>query len=169
MSPAELLTQPWIVFDQLTSAQYRDVVRTVAPDVKLDEPTIETPAKEKKTLLEWWRERSISMRSSIPTVAVTVVLAVGGILVPWAPKWTLSQIEAVRPVSTSKWPECRRLGSYTDGCIYTPTQDLNWDWVAWKLQMPKEILLRANPHLPPLFIVRRAPLVVWRERGRLEN
>lgn len=169
MSPAELLKQPWTVFDQLTAAQYREVVKKVAPDVKLAEPTIETPTEEKKTLLEWWRERSIGLRSSVLTTAVTTILAFAGILVPWAHKWTLNQVGLVRPVLTTTWPECRRLSSYTDGCIYTPTQDLNWDWVAWKLQMPVETLRRANGHLPPLFIVRRAPLVIWRETGRLEK
>jgi hypothetical protein len=35
--------------------------------------------------------------------------------------------------------------------------------------MPVETLRKANRHLPPRFIVRRAPLFVWRERGRVED
>lgn len=75
----------------------------------------------------------------------------------------------VRPASTATWPSCSRLSRYTDGCVYTPTQDLNWEWVARQLDIPVEVLKRTNRHQPPQFIVGRAPLIVWRERGRLEN
>jgi hypothetical protein len=169
MPPGEFLKQPASVFDHLTPAQYREIVGAIAPGVKLVQPAIENPAAEKPTLLEWWRERSVGMRSFLLTASFTVLFATLGALAPSAFKWTLSQTDIVRSRATDTWPACSRLSPTTDGCIYTPTQDLNWDGVAQQLNMPVETLRKANRHLPPQFIVRRAPLIVWRERGRLEN
>lgn len=169
MSSAEFLKQPASTFDHLTSAQYREIVGVIAPGVKLVQPAIENPAEEKPTLLEWWRELSVGMRSFVLTAGFTLLFATLGTLAPSAFKWALSQTDIVRPRMPDTWPACSRLSPTTDGCIYTPTQDLNWDWVAQQLNMPVETLHRQNQHLPPQFIVRRAPVIVWRERGRLEN
>lgn len=167
MSAAEFLRQPWTVIDQLTWAQYKEIVRVVAPDVKLAAGKVEVPEKEKRTVLDWWRERSGSFRSLVWTIAVTVAFMTIGLMAPWIHKATLSRAEVVRPSSWQAWPVCARLSAYTDGCVYTPTQDLNWDWAAWKLDMPVETLRRANPHLPSPFIIRGAPLLIWRGRGHL--
>lgn len=169
MSPTEFLRQPPSVFNRLTLAQYREIVRVIDPNVKLPNPKIEFPIGENRSLRDWWREQSVRARSAALMAILTVVFAVVGVLTPWIWRLRLSQMDVVRPISTLTWPTCSRLSAYTDGCVYTPTQDLDWDQVARQLDMPVEILRRNNRHLPPQFIVRGAPLVIWRERGRLEN
>lgn len=169
MSAEEFLKQPWTTFNRLTWAQYREIVSVIAPDVKLPEPTIEEPEDERQRPIDWWRERSVGFRSLIWTALLTVMVTTLGTLTPWAYKAALSRMDLVRPANWQTWPACSRLSAYTDGCIYTPAQDLNWDWVALELDMPVETLRRANPHLPLNFIIRRARLVIWRGRGRLED
>ena len=169
MSPAEFLRQPPDVFNRLSLTQYREVVASIAPEVKLPQPTIKPSKPKTRDIGQWWRDRSVLIRSGAITVAVTSAIALGGATVPPLYKWTLSRTAIVRPHSTDTWPTCSRLSQYTDGCVYTPAQDLNWDWVAQQLGMPIEVLKRNNRHQPPQFVVRRAPLIVWRERGRLEN
>lgn len=170
MTPAEFLRQPPHVFAQLTTKQYREIVATIAPNVKiLRAPAGEPPTSETRTFMDWWRERSAFAQSFLAMLSVTVTFSGAGIFAPLATKWALSRVEIVRPISTATWPTCQRLSRYTDGCIYTPSQDLNWDWVAGQIDLPVEVLRRTNTHQPPQFIVRGAPLVIWRERGRLEK
>lgn len=169
MSAKELLNQPWTVLDQLSLEQYREVVGAIAPDVKLQVPKIEKLQSEELTWSEWWCEQSANRRSFVYVTLVTLVVSLLGILAPWAYKATLSRIPIRRPASTLTWPACHRLSAYTDGCIYTPTQDLNWARVAGQLDMPVETLRRINQQEPTPFILRGVPLAIWRERGQLEN
>lgn len=172
LTPEEFLRQPPRVFNQLKLDQYRDIVATIAPRVRLPASDTNDVSKNKKrdfALKTWWRERSALARSMIAMTIVSAIFSVPGITVPLAAKWTLSRMEVVRPTVTAKWPVCKRLSEYTDGCVYYPTQDLNWDWVAQKLNIPPEILRRTNRHLPSQWIPANAQLVVWRERGRLED
>lgn len=172
LTPEEFLRQPPRVFNQLKLDQYRDIVATIAPRVRLPASDTNDVSKNKKrdfALKTWWRERSALARSMIAMTIVSAIFSVAGITVPLAAKWTLSRMEVVRPTVTAKWPVCKRLSEYTDGCVYYPTQDLNWDWVAQKLNIPPEILRRTNRHLPSQWIPANAQLVVWRERGRLED
>ena len=172
LTPEELLRQPPRVFNQLKLDQYRDVGATIAPRVRLpasetnDVSENKTPGFARKT---WWRERSTLAQSTIMTIIVSAIFSGTGVIAPLAAKLTLSRLEVVRPAMTANWPVCRRLSEYTDGCVYYPTQDLNWDWVAQKLNVPAETLRRTNRHLPWQWIPANAQLVVWRERGRLED
>lgn len=171
LTPAEFLRQPPQIFNQIKLNQYRDIVATIAPEVRLPVPDTEVSATKARrfALKTWWRERSALTQSIIVTVIVSMIFSTAGVIAPLAAKWTLSRTEVVRPSTTTNWPVCKRLSEYTDGCLYYPTQDLNWDWAAWKLNMPLETLRRTNRHLPGQWIPANAQLVVWRERGRLEN
>jgi hypothetical protein len=172
LTPEEFLRQPPRVFNQLKLDQYRDVVATIAPRVRLPaSDTNEVSGNKTRgfALKTWWRERSALARSMIVTIIVSIIFSATGMIVPLAVKWTLSRTEIVRPTMTANWPVCKRLSEYTDGCVYYPTQDLNWDWVAQKLNIPLEILRRTNRHLPWQWIPANTQLVVWRERGRLED
>jgi hypothetical protein len=170
MTPAEFLRLPPNTFASLTAAQYRDIVATIAPDTKLPEPPpLEELPADIRTWGDWWRERSTLIQLSIVTMAITVIAVGIAIAVPTAWKWTVSRMEIVRPVSTATWPVCARLSAYTDGCVYYPTQNLTWAWVAQQLAIPPQELYEANQHLPPQYIPVNSMLVVWRHRGRLEN
>lgn len=172
LTPEELLRQsPWI-FDRLTLDQYRDIVAAIAPQVDLPAADAEEAADAKMqrhSLTTWWRERSVLAKSMIATIIVSAVFSVTGIVVPFAYKWRLSRMEVVRQTTPADWPMCRRLSPTTDGCVYRAAQNLNWDGVAQKLDLPAEILRRNNRHLPPEWIPANTQLVIWRERGRLED
>lgn len=169
MSAEEFLRQPRSTFNRLTLAQYREIVSVIAPGMKLPETTSKAPEKKKRRLIDWWHERSVGFRSFVSMAVVTVMLATLGTLTASAYKIMLSRIDVVRPANWQTWPACSRLSAHTDGCIYRPTQDLTWEWVAWQLDLPVETLRRNNPHQPLQFIIRRAPLAIWRGRGRLED
>jgi hypothetical protein len=169
-TPAEFLRLPARTFASLTTEQYRDVVRTIAPDINL--PTAATAdelAVKPRNDRHWWRERSALTHMMIITVAATISFTALALASPWVWKWTLNHMEIVRPVSTATWPVCSRLSPYTDGCVYYVAQDLNWSTVAQQLGMSAQELYQANRHLPPQFIPAKSTLVVWRHRGRLEN
>lgn len=167
MTPQEFLRQPPSLFAKLTAAQYREIVTTIAPDVRLPaEPVIEEPRVEKRAMLDWWRERSAFARSFLEMLVVTVVCTLGGVLTPWAVGEIVSRGQLVRAITTENWPICQRLSRYTDGCVYFPSQDLDWAWVAEELGMPVGAVQRSNRHLPTQYIPRGAQLIVWRHRGR---
>ena len=115
-----------------------------------------------------WRALTTFGQTAVITVVVTTVIVIMAVASPLAWKWTLSHIEIVRPQERGLWPRCARLSAYTDGCIYYPTGDLYWATVAEQLQMSPQEIYQENRHLPPQFIPRRAPLVIWRH-GRLSE
>jgi len=170
MTPAEFMRLPPETFASLTAAQYRDVVAVIAPDTQLPgPPPVEELAPETRTWRDWWRERSTFLRVLTLTVMTTLIVVMAAISSPFAWKWLISRTEIVRPTSTATWPVCKRLSAYTDGCVYYPTQNLNWAWVAQQLAMSVDELYAANRHLPPQYIPANSTLVVWRHLGRLEQ
>lgn len=168
MSPPEFLKQPRSTFDRLTPKQYREVIEAIAPDVQLPNTGNTSLAVERPDIslwTTWWRR----VKKPFLACFLVIAIALGGTTATTAYKWVLSQAEIVRPVSIATWPACARLSQYTDGCIYTPTQDLNWEWVADQLDMPLEVLRRTNRHQPAQFIMQHSMLIIWREKGKLEN
>lgn len=170
MTPADFLRLPAETFASLTEAQYEEVVAVISPDTQLPKPpAAEEIPPEARTWREWWRERSTLTRVLTLTVMTTLIIVMTGITAPLAWKWLISRLEIVRPLSTATWPVCKRLSPYTDGCLYYPTQSLNWAWVAQQLGMSVDDLYAANRHLPTQYIPANSTLVIWRHRGRLEQ
>lgn len=171
LTPEEFLRQSPRLFARLTQNQYRDVVATIAPQVRL--PAAPPPVAEVKrdhwTLGKWWRERSVLVQTLIVTIATTLIFTMAGVFAPLGVKATLGHMEVVRPTSTATWPVCKRLSEYTDGCIYYPSQNLNWQWVALKTGLPVENLHRTNRRINTQWLPANTPVVIWRERGRLED
>lgn len=168
MTPAQFVRLPAKTLARLTAAQYREVVGTIAPEIRLPAPS--PPAKPERETLGW-RERWRLLPSSAQMTAVTSVLTTAIVMMaiasPQVWRWTLTHIEIVRPGERGNWPRCTRLSPYTDGCLYFPTHDMDWNAVAAQLRMPRQQLYDDNKHLPPQFIPARAPIVIWRHRGRL--
>jgi len=172
LTPEEFLRLPPRMLNRLKLDQYRDIVASIAPEVQLSVPKSEGTASQTKrrlTLQAWWGERSATAQSLITTIILSLLFGSVGVLIVPAAKWGLSRVEVVRSATTANWPVCKRLSIYTDGCVYYPTQDLNWEWIAQKLNIPIESLQRTNRHLPTKFVPTNAQLAVWRYRGRLEN
>ncbi|WP_028133747.1 hypothetical protein [Bradyrhizobium japonicum] len=168
MTPAQFLRLPAKTLARLTAAQHREVVGTIAPEITLSAPP---PLPEPKRATLSWRERWQLLPSSAQMTAITSVLTTVIVIVavasPQVLRWTLTHIEIVRPGERGSWPRCARLSRYTDGCLYSPTYDMDWDALAEQLHIPRPQLYDDNKHLPPQFIPARAPIVVWRHRGRL--
>lgn len=170
LSPTEFLRLPAKTLASLTLPQYREVVATIAPDVCLPvPPPCEPTSEEAASWRDRWRGLPTFMQTMVVTAVVTTLMVMMAIASPSAWKWASSRIEVVRPQNRALWPHCARLSPYTDGCIYYPTGDLDWAKVAEQLQMSPQELYQENKHLPPQFIPRRAPLVIWRNRGPLSE
>jgi hypothetical protein len=170
LTPAEFLRLPAKTFGFLTAAQYRDIVATIAPGTKVPvPPPAEDVVAETATWRDLWRARSALTQMVIVTAIVTAIFTIMTIGTPWAWKSIASRTEIVRPRSTATWPRCVRLSRYTDGCVYFPTHDLQWEAVAEQLQMLLQELHDANKHLPQQFIAARAPLAIWRHRNNFKD
>jgi hypothetical protein len=171
LTPQELLRLGPDVWSKLSIDQYREVVAAVAPHVKIPpmrEERVE-PDPMVNRLRRWWRARSPLAQSSCLTALVTTIVMVLAIAGWPALSWSLAPFTLVRPAEASNWPACERLVWTTDGCVYIPTIDLNWDWIAWHLHMPAAQLLRINGHLPAGYAPAGSQVVVWRSRGRLTS
>lgn len=169
MTPQELLRLGPDVWSKLSIDQYREVVAAVAPHVKIPaarEEKVESDPKVNR-VRRWWRARSPLAQSSCLTVLLTAIVMVATITGWPALSWSLAPFTLVRSANASNWPACERLVWTTDGCVYIPAIDLNWDWIAWHLHMPTTQLLRINRHLPADYAPAGSQVVVWRSRGRL--
>lgn len=168
MSPSEFLKQPRSMFDRLTPKQYREVIEAIAPDVKLPNAG-NTPLAFQRPDISFWTTWWHHVKEPFLACVLVIATALGGATATTAYKWIFSQTEIVRPISIATWPACTRLSHYTDGCVYTPTQDLSWQLVADQLGMPLEVLRRTNRHQPAQFIMPHSMLIIWREKGKLEK
>jgi hypothetical protein len=168
MTPAEFVRLPAKTLGRLTAAQYREVVGMIAPEIGLPAPS--PPLKPERETLGW-RERCRLLPSSAQMTVITSVLTTVVVMVavasPQVWRWTLAHIEIVRHQDRGAWPRCARLSPYTDGCLYFPTHDMDWDALAEQLHISRQQLYDDNKHLPPQFIPAKAPIVIWRHRGRL--
>lgn len=168
MTPAQFVRLPAKTLARLTAAQYREVVGAIAPEIGCPAPP--PPPKPERETLGWrerWRLLPSSAQMTVITSVLTTVIVMVAVASPQSWRWTLTHIEIVRHQDRSAWPRCARLSPYTDGCLYFPTHDMGWDALAEQLHIPRQQLYDDNKHLPPQFIPAKAPIVIWRHRGRL--
>jgi len=75
----------------------------------------------------------------------------------------------IRQVSAAKWPQCSRLTSSTDGCVYYVESALTWSAAAQMLDIPLPVLLQANNASGASPLAKGSPIIVWRFRRPLSN
>lgn len=171
LTPQELLRRGPDVWSKLSINQYREIVAVVAPLVEIPamlEDKVELGPRVKKWR-RWWRGCSPLVQSSCLTALVTTIVMVAAIAGWPALSWSLAPFTLVRSTDASRWPACERLVWTTDGCVYIPTINLNWDWIAWHLHMSTAELLQINTNLPADYAPTGSQVVVWRYRGRLSG
>lgn len=150
--------------ERLSLAQFIDVARAIAPDIPPIAVTQAADPDPNKPFFNWTPRRLYAM-------AISASIALGCVGFLAAPMLTEAMFDAplVRSKTLFDWPACRRLTAEVDGCVYRPTQDLSWDYVAAMLEMDRDILRRNNAHLPDNMVPRASQLVVWRYHGHLED
>ena len=75
----------------------------------------------------------------------------------------------IRQVSAATWPQCPRLTSSADGCVYYVESALTWPGAAQMLGMPLPVLLHANNASGATPLAKGSPIIVWRFRRPLSN
>jgi hypothetical protein len=171
LTPNEFLRLGTDVWSQLSMSQYRDVVKTIAPEIHwpaVDEETVE-PVAMLEMVRWWWRTQAVLTQSILVTMLMTGVV-VPTMITAWPTiVWTMAPYTLVRNADPEFWPPCGRLDGNTDGCVYIPTQDLNWDWIAYHAAIPAKALLQINHHLRADYAPRGSMVMVWRSRGKLQE
>jgi hypothetical protein len=163
LSAEEFLRLPPKIVERLSLAQYVDIARTIAPDTPPPKVSPAAPESERHSFI--WTPKRIYCLAIGLSMTVSIALA---LIAPEA-KRAFSPQSLARSIYAEDWSDCSRLTPQTDGCVYRPTQDLSWEYVAATLQMNIETLRFNNAHLTDTFVPRGARLTVWRNRGTLEH
>lgn len=164
LTPEEFLRLPRHDLERLTLAQYADVAAAILPGLDL------RPARDKPDAPPKSERRNWSLgQLSIAAVAASVVVAFGVVLAEPIVGSFGGTAELVRPYYIGNWPRCIRLTESVDGCVYVSHQDLNWDYVAYRLKIDVAELRNLNNHLPSTYAPAHEKIIVWRGVGRLEN
>jgi hypothetical protein len=163
MSPEELARAPRDLIEDLSPEQYRDVVTHVT---KLAQG-VDGPVKQNR------KRRTIRIpKLTIDLVVIIVTTSTAFLAVLFAPlaldSWE-ARTPPIRFYDTSIWPTCARLTGWSDGCIYTVSNELSWNAAAHMLDLPPTYLRHVNRHIVAEPIPAGSRLVVWRERGTLRN
>jgi hypothetical protein len=169
LTPEEFLRCGPEVWSQISMSQYRTVVETIAPEIHLPAVHEEkaAPVSMLETIGRWWHARSTWVQSVYLTITMTVIL-MPVVIAAWPTiVWTMAPYTLVRPADPLTWPPCGRLAWNTDGCVYIPTQDLYWEWIAYHLAIPVKDLLKINSQLPVAFAPTGSQVIIWRSRGQL--
>ena len=165
LTPDEFLRLPRKDLERLTMSQYADVAAAISPGLDVRPPPRELILPPAPNRRKPWSIRKRSAAAVTASVLLAAGIAFGG---PTALAVS-ERADLVRPIYIGNWPQCTRLSETVDGCLYMPTQDLNWDYVAQMLGMSRADLLALNHHLPSTHAPAREKLIVWRRIGRLEN
>lgn len=172
LTPAKFVQVPRKYLERLTPEQYAEVgahvasVVAEAPKRKSAPPTAEPIATKRRWSMP---NLQINGRSALATVAA-IFLSITFVLTgPAAMDQLLNHDGLTRSIYASDWSRCNRLTETSDGCVYRPSQDLNWDYVAYRLGIEKQALLNLNPSLPATHAPAGQTIVVWRYVGNLEN
>lgn len=170
MTAEEFVRVPREELQELTNVQYSDIVRQIAPDHRLsDLPEAQERSSKWRTIL-----RRIAVPTSLRAAGlgfiVGLLVLIASLAIGPAVDWWQYRTPPTRSIDASRWPLCTRLNAWVDGCVYTPTTDINWESAADLLQMSNTELRRNNQHIHnQTYIPRRTMLVVWRDRGVLQR
>lgn len=170
MKPDEFVRVSRDVIEELSERQYADVVRHIAPEHRLPQPSQATAQKSRHLSLRLlWNWIPAIARASVASLTAGFVILAATLMLGPATDWWGYLTLPVRAVDTSSWPHCPRLGPWTDGCTYTPTSNLTWEHAAGLLEMPEQELRNSNRHLAKDYIPAGSILAVWRHRGTLQG
>lgn len=164
LSAEDFLRLPRYEIERLSPAQYAEIAQSILPNVSLG------TSEPKQHIKPAVRPRKITAGRRSTMAVIGSVLA--GLIVAFAGPTIVERVQnydLVRPASAHSWPICSRLTANTDGCVYIPKQNLNWDYVAQSLHIDRAFLLTLNPHLPVASAPAGRKIIVWRGTGRLEN
>jgi hypothetical protein len=171
LTPEEFLRQPLPIFNRLTLEQYQKIVETIAPEMKIAAPDRQSfaSAGRAERLRDFWRTRTATARSLYVTSVIAVVIALALPLLAPVLSWHLAPLLMERSVNPTDWPACSRLAPDVDGCVYTPTQPLDWNWIAHHAALDLTQLRRTNQHLKTDFVPAGAEVTIWRGRVKLKR
>jgi hypothetical protein len=171
MTAEEFARVPREVLDDLSTRQYADVVRTVAPEVQLATPakTISAGGRHTRAWRDYWSWIPAPVVAMIVSIAIGVIALTAIVSVTPVLEWQSYSTPLSRPAFVGEWPRCRRLSRWTDGCVYGVTTGMSWQSAAQYLDIPESYLRRLNRHIPREAIPAGSNLTVWRDRFPLQE
>lgn len=170
MTPEQFVRVPREELQELTSVEYSEIVRQIAPDNRLPElPEAREESNKWRAILPWIAVPIGFRAALLGLIAGLLVLTASLAIGPGIDRWQY-RTPPVRTVDALRWPTCARLNSWVDGCVYTPSTNTAWDRAADLLQMSEIELRQNNRHIHnQTYIPRRTMLIVWRDRGKLQE
>lgn len=167
MTPEQFVRLPREELQELTTRQYAEVVRHVAPEHPLPEPREVSDSPGKSWAGLRWAAIPTGARAAVLGALTGLLVLVASLAVGTTIDWWRYHTLPVRSTQASTWPSCRRLSGWVDGCTYMPVRDMAWDRAAMLLKVPETELRQTNQHINQVYIPAQATLVVWRNRGQL--
>lgn len=169
--PEDFARVPRDIVGSLSASQYADVVRSIAPNLKLNGAKMKAAPEDRykrtfRDYLAWIPAPIVAMVVSI--VIGMAILAAAISTTPALEWWSYSKSLSL-PVYVAEWPRCLRLTRWTDGCVYRVTKGLPWRDAAGYLDVPESYLRHLNRHITDVSIPAGADLTVWRERFPLRE
>ncbi|MCW5688235.1 MAG: hypothetical protein KIT76_06790, partial [Pseudolabrys sp.] len=165
----EFVRLPPTEWQDLTTTQYDDVVKHIAPGHKLPQPPTEPSKPPQWRLREAWKATPSWLQAAVAALLAGLPMLIAALLVvPAVHRWQY-QTPPVRSIDASTWPRCTRLNKWVDGCIYVPTTALTWERTAGLLAIAEAELRQANRHLHENYVPAGATIIVWRKRGILQG
>jgi hypothetical protein len=170
MTPEEFVRLPREELQDITNTEYSEIVRQIAPDHRL--PKLQETPKHSS---QWWTSLRriavpISLRAALLGLIAGLLVLIASLAIGPGIDWWQYLTPPIRTVNATRWPSCMRLSAWVDGCVYTPATNLGWDRAADLLQMSEIELRRNNRHIHnQTYIPRRTMLIVWRDRGELQE
>jgi hypothetical protein len=171
MTAEEFARVPRDVLDDLSTKQYADIVRAVAPEVQLANPekTISAGGRHTRAWREYWTWIPTPLVALIVGLATGVMVLTAMVSATPLLEWQSYSTRLSRPAYVGEWPRCRRLSRWTDGCVYGVTTGMSWQNATEYLDIPESYLRTLNRHIPGDAIPAGSDLTVWRDRFPLQE
>jgi hypothetical protein len=166
LSPEELLKRGPATWRNISFESYREIVDVVAPSVRI------APDPQPRVKQSPWKILpEIRMPRSIKVVLATLSIAAMSIsTVEWAAPmlaYLVAPIYLKRAEDASRWPQCRRLGPFVDGCLYVPQRTFNFREISQLTGIPAEGIINSNRHIQNYSASPNTTIIIWRGRGKL--